>query len=270
MASMASSVPSWLPSAVSIASSVTGIAAGSRAARAQVAAAETRAAAAQYSAQGAELEAQGAEISGRTAQIVGARRRAAANFEADQLEQQAVQAVAAAQREAMDATRQARLVQSRQLALAAASGGGASDPTIVRLLASTAAEGAYRSASALYTGESNARGLRMQATAKRYEGSLAEEVGSQEAQAYALKAQSARVQGQAALAGVGAANSAASAARIKGVADMFSGGIGLFEKYGKTALENQALSGIGGPSDAGITGLESVADADLFSTLALV
>ncbi|MGH6629477.1 MAG: hypothetical protein ACREB3_07075, partial [Burkholderiales bacterium] len=95
----------------------------------------------------------GALESGRAARIAGERARYAAQFEAWQAERQAGNAIAISQREALEQRRQADLVASRNLALAAASGGGASDPTIVRLLSNIAADGAYRAAVALYEGE---------------------------------------------------------------------------------------------------------------------
>lgn len=116
------------------------------------------------------------------------RRRAAAQYEAAQLRSQGGQVFAASQRGAREANRQARLVQSRALAVAAASGGGVSDPTVVNMLSRTAGEGAYRAAVALYEGEERARTLRMQAAARDYEGQLAIEAGEDQAAAYGTQA----------------------------------------------------------------------------------
>ena len=123
------------------------------------------------------LQVEGQKQQGEAARREGQRRRIAAEFEAAQLEQQAGQSIAVSQRQALDVRRQARLVQSRALALAAASGGGASDPTVVRIMADIAGEGAYRAQVALYGGLEEARRLRMGAKAKRYGGAMAEEAG---------------------------------------------------------------------------------------------
>jgi hypothetical protein len=66
--------------------------------------------------------------------------------------------------------RRTDLLASRALAVAAASGGGASDPTVVNTIAGIAQEGAYRKAVALYRGDEEARKLTMQAEAAEFEG----------------------------------------------------------------------------------------------------
>lgn len=101
----------------------------------------------------------------------------------------------------MEQTRQAKLLQSRALALAAASGAGASDPTIVNLIGDTGAEGAYRSAVALYQGEEQARQLRMKAEATSYEGDLALAGGEARRSAYNTSAVSSLLSGSGTLFG---------------------------------------------------------------------
>jgi hypothetical protein len=86
-----------------------------------------------------------------------------AQFQSEQLNVSAGQAQAAAQRSAIDIERQTQLNASRALAVAASSGGGASDPTVVNLLSQNAADGAYRKAAALYEGDDQARSMRLQA-----------------------------------------------------------------------------------------------------------
>mgnify|MGYP001606871182 CR=1 FL=1 len=83
---------------------------------------------------------------------------------ADQLDVQAAQQRAMSQREAIDQRRQARLATSRGLAVAAASGGGADDPSVVNLLADLEGEGEYRALTSLYNGEEQARAKEVQAT----------------------------------------------------------------------------------------------------------
>jgi hypothetical protein len=94
----------------------------------------------------------------------------AAEFEAAQLRDQANEAFAASQRAAWSEERAARYLMSETLARAAASGGGASDPTVINIIARQAQEGAYRQQVALYEGSERAHLLRMQATAREYEG----------------------------------------------------------------------------------------------------
>ena len=98
------------------------------------------------------------------------RNKIAKEFEAQQLDQQAGQSIAISQRAASRERRNAQVIASRALALAAASGGGASDSSVNILLADIDNEGAYRASMALYQGEENARRLRMSASSKRYEG----------------------------------------------------------------------------------------------------
>ena len=94
-------------------------------------------------------------------------------FEAQQLEQKAGQQRAVSQRKADTERRRARYAESRALALAAASGGGASDPSVVNIMAGIAGEGEMAANVALYEGEERARGSEMSATAKRFSGAQA-------------------------------------------------------------------------------------------------
>ena len=100
----------------------------------------------------------------------GQQAMASGNFQAAQLRQNAGQALAASQREAFNVDRQAQYVASSALAQAAGSGGGASDPTVVNLIARNAQEMAYRKSVALYGGEEKARLMNLQADTKQFEG----------------------------------------------------------------------------------------------------
>jgi hypothetical protein len=91
----------------------------------------------------------------------------AAEFQAAQLDQNAGQYRAAAQRSAEEARRQARLAGSRVQALAR---GGGGDESIVRLQGEIAGEGELRALTAMYEGEERARGAEMQAAGRRFEG----------------------------------------------------------------------------------------------------
>jgi len=96
--------------------------------------------------------------------------RQQADYIAKQEEQRAGQERAASQRAAMEEKRKGRLVGSRAQAVAAASGGGALDPTIVDIGADIAGEGEYRAMTSLYQGEEAARGLEGSAAVRRYAG----------------------------------------------------------------------------------------------------
>lgn len=99
-------------------------------------------------------------------------------FEASQLEQGAGQDRAASQRRAIEERRQARLVQSRAQAVAAASGAGALDADVVRNIADIEGEGEYRALTALYEGEDSAVGKETQAKMNRYQGRAARRAGN--------------------------------------------------------------------------------------------
>lgn len=174
----------------------------------------------------------GQSQSAAAARVTAERARVEAQFEADQLNQNAGQAIAASQVAAQEQLRQARLVQSRAIAVAAAGGGGVSDDTIMRLISRNAGEGAYRASVALYQGEEKARQLRMAATTRLYEGDLNAESQLAKADAYDTSA----------------------------MGGLISGGGSLFAKYGmggpgKTATANsyKNASGESAILDAGIT-----------------
>lgn len=82
-------------------------------------------------------------------------------------EMQAKEQRAAAHREVIRRGKEAQLIQSRQQAIAASTGGGAKDPTVLDLMGDVEAEGSYQKATAMYEGESRARGLEAQASMAR-------------------------------------------------------------------------------------------------------
>lgn len=106
--------------------------------------------------------------------LAGRQARAAGEYEATQAYINAGQAQAAGQRKAQEEQRRSRLAQSRALAVAAASGGGASDRTVADIIADLAAEGDYRSRLAMYEGDDKARLLRARGDAAKYEGKAAQ------------------------------------------------------------------------------------------------
>jgi hypothetical protein len=100
-------------------------------------------------------------------------------------EQAAGKAKASSQRKSAEELRQNRRLQSRQIALAAASGASTSEKNIADLIADTAAEGAYSSSVALYEGElrsdsllNEALSLRNKAEITRFEGRQARRAGN--------------------------------------------------------------------------------------------
>lgn len=111
-----------------------------------------------------------------------------AEYEAEQDRVNANTALASSQLAAQEERRQGELVQSRAIALMAASGGGVTDPGNVTLLARNAGETAYRSAVALYKGEDEARTLRARAGAAVYSGQSAKDSANARARASNVRA----------------------------------------------------------------------------------
>lgn len=95
----------------------------------------------------------------------GALKRQAASEElaAQGAELQGKQAFASSQRKALNERRQAQLVSSRALAVAASSGAGASDPTVLDIQAGIQGQGEYNAMAALYEGHEANREAMMQA-----------------------------------------------------------------------------------------------------------
>ena len=100
----------------------------------------------------------------------GQQAKANANFEATQMTQQATEERAAAQRQAQDVTQKTNLLLSRQRAVAAASGFGASDPTVQNLEGDVIQKGAYQAGLVRYGGDARAQALNTQAAATRASG----------------------------------------------------------------------------------------------------
>lgn len=136
---------------------------------------------------GTVLSAAGNAKAADAARAAAAAQQTEKDFEAAQLSQQAGQVEAAAGRTAEEQLRQSRLVASRILALSAAGGGGATDPTVAALMQRTAGVGAYNASVALYEGEEKARLLRLQASGAAYSGEIASIGGQNTAKAYELK-----------------------------------------------------------------------------------
>jgi hypothetical protein len=118
-----------------------------------------------------------------------------ANAEASSLRSQAAQyevnaglARASSQRKAIDVVREGKLQQSRVLALVAASGAGASDPSVVNALARMAGETQYAKDVALYEGDVEGMNYEMQASARRAEARAVKTLGYMKAASTLLSA----------------------------------------------------------------------------------
>lgn len=96
------------------------------------------------------------------------------NYQANQINQQAGQQRATAQRQAMEQQRAGAYAASRAQAVAANSGAGASDTTVANVEENLAGQTEYNRLSALFTGEERARGLQQQASTDVYSGQQAQ------------------------------------------------------------------------------------------------
>ncbi len=94
----------------------------------------------------------------------------AGDIEARELLKRAGVRRAVGQREAAEEQRNAELAYSHALAIAAASGAGVSDPTIVKLFADLQAEGDFRVLSRLFVAEDEAQGIEYRSEVAQREG----------------------------------------------------------------------------------------------------
>jgi len=154
---------------------------------------------------GSGMKAFGMFSQGQAGVTAARQRQAAGEFEAQQLDINAGQAKAGAQRVAFQRGQDADLMLSTLRARAAASGGGASDPTVLNLQASLMQQKAYNLAAALYEGNDRARTMRMSAAGKRYEGAT----------------------------GVEGAKASRRAYNFSALSSLASDGASMYEKYGK-------------------------------------
>lgn len=104
----------------------------------------------------------------------GAAGRAAADATARQYDEAAGKTIAMSQMAAEEQAKKARLLASRAQANAAASGAGATDADVLKIISDIAAEGEYRSMLTRFEGSEKARGLRTRADITRYEGQAAQ------------------------------------------------------------------------------------------------
>lgn len=111
----------------------------------------------------------------------GSQEKELANYQASQLERNAGQSQAVAQRQAIEERRKARLLESRAQAVAAASGGGASDSTVVNLIGNIEKQGEYNALTALYNGDMQAANMKEEAGIRRKTGKAAAYAGQTQA-----------------------------------------------------------------------------------------
>ena len=94
-------------------------------------------------------------------------------FAANQLDAAATQQEAVGQLNAAEEIRKSELLQSRALAVAGASGAGASDPDVTHVIGRFAQEGNLAAETQLYNGGESARAMRIGAKVQRWEGDQA-------------------------------------------------------------------------------------------------
>lgn len=107
----------------------------------------------------------------------GAQKRKQLVAKADAFSDAANRRMATATAEMAEEQRLKEQMESRALAVAAASGAGVDDPTMVNLIGDLNAEGEYRIMARLWVGEDEAEGLRQQSYAARREGEAALNAG---------------------------------------------------------------------------------------------
>lgn len=133
----------------------------------------------------------GLSLAGTAVSTVGAIRQGqaqqqAAEFEARQMDVSAKAVEAAGQHAALERRRQSELLQSRAQAVAGASGFGAVDPDVLKIIGGITEEGERSFQTELYNAQQQAMGIRNQAVATRFEGQEARRGGQIRAVSTAL------------------------------------------------------------------------------------
>lgn len=129
------------------------------------------------SAGGTALSVMGSSKQAKAAKQQAKAQYALAQYEANQLDQNARETQAAGQYASIEQRRQSELLQSRALAIAASSGAGTLDPTVLDVIGGIAKEGERAVQTETYNAESEAAGMRAQAVATRYGGAQALKAG---------------------------------------------------------------------------------------------
>lgn len=137
---------------------------------------------------GGGVSAMGTLAGGRAAQAAGVNAMNAAEFTAAQQRQQGNEALAVGQRLGLERRKEGDLLQSKLQARATASGGGATDPTVVGLAEGIAERTQMDALTELWKGESKRRGLLDAAEATHLQGLAALEEGNMRQKASKLSA----------------------------------------------------------------------------------
>ena len=122
---------------------------------------------------GSAVSAMGTLAGGKAAMQAGQYAQQSHEFTARQQGQAAKEARAVGQRSAFEKRREGDLLDSKLQARAAASGGGATDPTVLDLSGDIAQRSEYDALFEMYKGENKARGLQDAALASRMSGQAA-------------------------------------------------------------------------------------------------
>lgn len=120
----------------------------------------------------------GSVLSAKSQADQGAAANAMAKSEADQMGANALSSQAAAQRTALGERKQAGYAESRVQALAAGSGAGATDPTVLNIEGDIHKQGEFNALNALYNGDSRASQLNAGADIQRLTGQSAQKAGN--------------------------------------------------------------------------------------------
>lgn len=108
----------------------------------------------------------------------GAAAQAAGQYQQDADIAQGKADFAAAQRDMIQKQQQTDVTQSRQIALAAASGAGVQTPTIKDIYGQTAGRGDYMARTALYPGQQRQWALNVAGANAKYQGDVAEQAAT--------------------------------------------------------------------------------------------
>lgn len=125
---------------------------------------------------------------GKAAAQAGQMQQTEANYQAAQLNQNASQALASSQRQALDTTQRTNLAISTATARAGASGAAADVGSAVANSGELAQRGSYQALTDMFNGESKASGLENEASGVRYTGDVEAYEGEEKEKASYLAA----------------------------------------------------------------------------------
>lgn len=123
----------------------------------------------------------GSLVSAKGAMDEGNAANSMAQSQANQLNANALTTRASAERTAIEDRKQAALLESRAQAVSAASGGGATDPTVLNVVGDIHKQGEYNALNALYNGDVRAQQLNNSADLERQQGRQAKAAGRMKA-----------------------------------------------------------------------------------------